>query len=82
MVFKQQDESQPGQVSSFLNSSDNELKIYVIKSTKCEKLLAVMIHKKLIFDPHINVMCKKTGRKISELSRTTPFIELLKRRLL
>ena len=41
-----------------------------------------MIYKKMIFNPHINAMRKKMRHKISELSRTTPFMELLERRLL
>ena len=46
-------------------------------------MLGVMIHKKLIFNAHINAICKKTGlSRTTELSRTTPFMELLKARLL
>ena len=84
MVFEQEDKSQFRQ-ALLLAGSNSKLKVFlnddVINSTKYEKL-RVIIHSKLNFSSHNNVMCKKTGQKMFAFSRITPLIELPKRHLL
>ena len=46
----------------------------IIKNTKQEKLLGVMIDKKLTFETHINKLCKKAGNKLFALSRMSPYM--------
>ena len=48
----------------------------------CEKLLGVKVDNKLNFNEHLDRIIKETSRKVSTLSRTFPFINLTKRRLL
>ena len=38
--------------------------------------------KKLTFDDHISDICKKAGRKISALARVTPYMGVVKKRIL
>ena len=45
----------------------------VIGNTEEEKLLRVMIDKKLTFETHINKLCKKAGNKLFALSRLSPY---------
>ena len=54
----------------------------VIKNTKKEKLLGVMIDKKLTFETHINKLCKKAGNKLFALSRMSPYMNSNKLRIL
>ena len=65
MVFEQEDKSQFGQ-ALLLAGSNSKLKVFlnddVINSTKYEKL-RVIIHSKLNFSSHNNVMCKKNRTK-------------------
>ena len=64
-----------------LTGSNDEWKICInddiTNSNKCEKLLGVKIDSKLNFNTRISVVCKKKKRKISALTRITPFMELL-----
>ena len=60
-------------------ASMNELKI---DKSDTEKLLGVKFDKKLAFDDHISDICKKAGRKISALTRVTPYIGIAKKRIL
>ena len=45
-----------------------ELNREVINNTQVQKLLGVHIDYKLKFDPHIEVLCKKVGKKFHALS--------------
>ena len=54
----------------------------VIKNTEKEKLLGVMIDKKLIFEMHINMLCKKAGNKLFVLSLMSPYMNFNKMRIL
>ena len=47
-----------------------------------EKLLSVKFDKKLTFDDHISDICKKAGRKISDLARVTPYMGIAKKSIL
>ena len=49
-----------------------------IKNSQSEKLLGITINNDLKFEDHINNICKKTRAKISALSRTAPYMDLLK----
>ena len=55
---------------------------FSIENSDCEKLLGVKIDNKLTFDCHVFDMCKEANRKINALARTTPFININKRRIL
>ena len=54
----------------------------VIKNTEKEKLLEVMINKKLTFETHINKSCKKAGNKLFALSRMSPYMNSNKLQIL
>ena len=54
----------------------------VIKNTEKEKLLGVMIDKKLTFETHINKLCKKAGNKLFALSRMSPYMNSNRLRIL
>ena len=71
----------------FFVSTSQEVSLNVntfkIKSSDCEKLLNVKFDSKLrLFDQHITDLCRTASRKIHALARATPFMNLLKRRLL
>ena len=55
---------------------------FKIDKSDTEKLLGVKFNKKLTFDDHISDICKKAGRKISALSRVTPYMRIAKKRIL
>ena len=55
---------------------------FKIDKSDTEKLLGVKFDKKLTFDDHISDICKKAGRKISALTRVTPYIGIAKKRIL
>ena len=65
------------------STSQSELKIGIetIKSITYEKLLGIKIDKKLRLNAHIEVLCKKTSRKIYSLARVTPFMAVWKRHI-
>ena len=54
---------------------------YDIKNSECESLLGVKFDNKLIFETHINDICKKSGRKIYALARIAPYMYLSTRRM-
>ena len=62
-----------------LTSSNQESSICIdnkiIKNRKCEKLLGVKINQKLNINDHIKDMFKKTGQKLSALSKIIPYID-------
>ena len=70
----------------FICSTDNKVNINVenqkLCNSPCEKLLGVRFDSKLIFDAHINDICKKAGLKLNALARITPYMDLNKKRLL
>ena len=52
------------------------------KNSKEETTLSVIINNnKLTFDSHINKTCKKIGKKLSEISPVSAFIDLNKRQI-
>ena len=53
-----------------------------INNTRCEKLLGVKFDQRLTFDNKISDSCKRANRKIRELARLTPYMNLSKRRFL
>ena len=54
---------------------------YEIKNSECEKLLRVNFDNKLIFEKHINDICRKASRKIYALAIIIPYMDLSKRRM-
>ena len=55
---------------------------FEIKNTNCEKLLGIKVDSRLNFNEHLHGIIKKVSRKINALSRTTPFMNISKRRIL
>ena len=53
-----------------------------IENSNCERLLGVKIDSKLNFKEHLDGIIKKASRKINALSRTAPYMNIGKRRLL
>ena len=70
----------------FICSTDDKVNIIAenqkICSSPCEKLLGVRFDSKLTLDAHINDICKKAGLKLKALAKTTPYMDLNKKRLL
>jgi len=54
----------------------------IIGNTEEEKLVGVMIDKKLTFETHINKLCKKAGNKLFALSRLSLYMNSNKLRIL
>ena len=65
-----------------LTSSSDKVSIcvdnYIIKSSKCEKLLGIKTDHKLNFNTHVDEICKKAGQKLNALSRVTHYMDLSK----
>ena len=63
-----------------LTSSSDKISIsvdnYIIKSSKCKKLLGIKIDNGLNFNTHVDEICKKAGQKLNALSRVTPYMDL------
>ena len=55
---------------------------FKIDKSDTKKLLGVKFDKKVTSDDHISEICKKAGRKISALTRVTPYIGIAKKRIL
>ena len=54
----------------------------IIWESNHEKLLGIVIDKKLNFNKHLEIICKKVGAKVTALSRMIRIIPLEKKRLL
>ena len=54
----------------------------LIKSSKSEKLLGIIIDKDLNFEEHITNLCKKASQKLNAISRLTPYMSPFNRKLL
>ena len=54
----------------------------VIENTEEEKLLGVVIDKKLNFETHISTLCKKAGNKLSALARVSGYMDTNKLKIL
>ena len=83
--YNNQMKTNPGKCHSIC-STDVKVNITVenqkICSSPCEKLLGVRFDSKLTLDAHINDICKKAGFKLNALARTTPYMNLNRKRLL
>ena len=55
---------------------------FEIKNTNSEKLLGIKVDSRLNFNEHLDGIIKKESRKINALSRTIPFTNISKRRIL
>ena len=55
---------------------------FQIENIKREKLLGILFDKKLSFDYHFSEIFKKVSRKLYSLGRATPYMNLLKRKIL
>ena len=53
-----------------------------LENTSSEKLLGIIIDRKLNFKEHLEGILKKASRKVNVLSRITPYMNLTKRKLL
>ena len=71
---------------SFVGSTNDRVSMNVdgfkIDKSNTEKLFGVKFDKKLTFDDHISDICKKAGRKISDLARVTPYMGIAKKSIL
>ena len=63
-------------------SSEIHIGDSIIESSTCEKLLAIKIDSKLRFDDHIQDLYNKADRKLRQLARATPYMNLQKRKVL
>ena len=50
-----------------------------IRNSSCEKLLGVFLDSKLIFQSHIDNICKKVSQKLNVISRITPSMDFNKK---
>ena len=50
-----------------------------ISNSSCEKLLCVFFDSKLIFQSHIDNICKKASQKLNTISRIAPHMEFNKK---
>ena len=57
------------------------IEIEQIRNNSCEKLLSVFFDSKLIFQSHIDIICKKASQKLNSISRITPYMNFNKERL-
>ena len=53
-----------------------------IWESQSEKLLGMIVDKKLSFDLHLRTLCKKVNQKVSALARIVPFLPFSKRHLI
>ena len=53
-----------------------------IWESQSEKLLGMIVDKKLSFDLHLRTLCKKVNQKVSALARIVPFLPFPKRHLI
>ena len=67
-----------------INKNEN-VSMYIgpfeIKNTNYEKLLGIKVDSRLNFNEHLGGIIKKASRKISALSRITPFMNISKKRI-
>ena len=70
----------------FLCNSNREVSLTIenqlIKNSKFEKLLGNKLGSKLNLNSHIHDICQKAGQKLNVISRTTPYMDFAKRRLI
>ena len=52
----------------------------IIKNSLQEKLLGIVIDKRLTFEPHVKTFCKKVGQKLHALARITNCMDISKKR--
>ena len=62
------------------NSNEHSVKIdqALIKESTGEKLLGVILDKKLSFETHVQQLCTKARQKLHELTRIPPFMDAKK----
>ena len=53
-----------------------------IWESQSEKLLGMIVDKKLTFDLHLRTLCKKVNQKVSALARIVPFLPFHKRHII
>ena len=54
----------------------------IIKNSKFEKLLDIKFDSELNFNSHMHDICQKAGQKLNAISRITPYMDFVKRRLI
>ena len=52
----------------------------IIKNSLQEKLLGIVIDKRLTFEPHVKTFCKKVGQKLHALARIANCMDISKKR--
>ena len=69
--------------SHFICSTNNTVNLIVenqiIDNSKCEKPLSVKFDYKLIFNAHIDDICKEAGLKLNASSRIAPYMDFNKK---
>ena len=63
-------------------SSENHKGDSMIESSTCEILFGIKIDSKLGLDDQIQNLCNKANKKLQELPRATPYMNLQKRNIL
>ena len=69
-------------IMSTENAPELQIGDLLIKTRSSEKLLGVKIDYKLTFDEHVKSLCKKANNKLRSLARSTPYMNIEKRKLL
>ena len=85
MVFNNAMKANPDKCH-FLSSFDTNTKISVnsvgIENTISQKLLGVIIDRKLNFHDYVSNLCKKVSAKISSMAAVLPFMQLIMKAIL
>ena len=72
--------------SHLITNSTQETQVNIggmaISSSNCEKLLAIHIDNKLIFEPHTRSPCKKASQKLNAFARIAYYLKFEERKLL
>ena len=70
----------------FLCSTNSEVSLTIenqkIKNSKFQKLLGIKLDSKLNLNSHMYDICQKAGQKLNAITRITPYMDFVKRRLL
>ena len=69
-----------------LLSKTSEIQLIIeshpIASSCCEKLLGVKIDQKILFEPHVESLCKNPVKNINAVARIESFLKFKQRKLL
>ena len=72
--------------SHLITNSTQETQVNIggmaISSSNCEKLLAIHVDNRLIFEPHTRSPCKKASQKLNAFARIAYYLKFEQRKLL